>query len=195
MSTTHDSGEPPRTRCRRSTAKTSMRRKPPSGGFILRNEENQVPAEIAKEQCMLDQQIAEPQHIVCCDSYEHKHSKGISSNPRPMRTKPETRDPNLRMQVVAIAARKLRELQASLGYTLSGFAKALHIPLSTLRFFLGNGITSASARRHKRGPYRHSSLRKIAKSKIVPEDVREAILNALEFETRFAAGRLLPDKF
>lgn len=91
------------------------------------------------------------------------------------------RESSIRSEVNRKAAERLDEFRRQLGASVRAFAEHVDVPESTLRYFLGNRSTSYDARRHGRGPNRET-FRSLLE--FLPDDVREDVLDAIEFETR-----------
>jgi hypothetical protein len=90
-----------------------------------------------------------------------------------------------RNEINAIAAIELSKYIKTTGVSIRGFAtKVARMPESTLRHFLGNG---GNSRQHKRGPYT-VTLKPLLELTFIPHELREAILDAVFYEDRFASG-------
>jgi hypothetical protein len=94
----------------------------------------------------------------------------------------------LRQDVNAKAARLLDRFIRDQGLSRSEFAEGAEVKESSLNYFLHNDSESVSARRHTRGPYRET-LAPILELDL-PEELREALLDAIHFKERVAFPKL-----
>jgi hypothetical protein len=94
----------------------------------------------------------------------------------------------LRQDVNAKAARLLDRFIRDQGLSRSEFAAGAEVKESSLNYFLHNDSESVSARRHTRGPYRET-LAPILELDL-PEELREALLDAIHFKERVAFPKL-----
>jgi hypothetical protein len=93
-----------------------------------------------------------------------------------------------RAEVNAASATLLRKFISDLGISTRRFAQEAGIAESTLRFFLSNGNArnvKNPGRYHGRGPYLQT-LRPLLNLSL-PEEVREALLDAIHYEDRMVA--------
>jgi len=93
-----------------------------------------------------------------------------------------------RAEVNAVSATLLRKFISDLGISTRRFAQEAGIPESTLRFFLSNGNAGNvknPSRCHGRGPYLETLSPLLGLS--LPEEVREALLDAIHYEDRVIA--------
>ena len=93
-----------------------------------------------------------------------------------------------RAEVNAVSAALLRKFITDLGISTKRFAQEAGIAESTLRFFLTNGNArnvKNPGRCHGRGPYLQTLRPFLSLS--LPEEVREALLDAIYYEDRVIA--------
>jgi hypothetical protein len=93
-----------------------------------------------------------------------------------------------REEVVTHAAEVLDAWRREWGATEAEIARAAKISVNTLLTLLGNVSAGATAPRHKHGPHRRT-LNKLLDLELPPE-VRDALLDVRDFETRVLGGFL-----
>lgn len=93
-----------------------------------------------------------------------------------------------RIELNTRAAQRLSRFIADNGISVRQFALIANVSESTLRYFLGNASVKDTTRRHGRGPF-YDTLKPLLDLDL-PSDLRELLLDVIDFEGRVVARML-----